>query len=101
MLPVLADWRLQIYDFRDILNMCKEVPAHAAGIAANGGIVGLLVAAAIPPLPAKAGVLGIGFAVLAMGFNDPQLGVVQPSPPHCLELEGECVNDDGLKRRGP
>jgi hypothetical protein len=98
MLHVIADWQLQIYELRDILNMCKEVPGQAAGIAAIGGIVGLLVAAMVPPLPAKAGVLlGIGFAVLAMGFNDPQLGVVQPSPPHCLELEGECVNDDGLK----
>jgi hypothetical protein len=93
---LMADLQLHSWDMKDIVDQFTYVPVHGLGLAAFGALLGLIASAVIDPLPTPAAIfLGMAVALLAGGFNDPELGVIQPGPqPHCLELAGECVQPD-------
>jgi hypothetical protein len=94
--PLLAEWQLHSWEFRDVFQQFSNVPTQALLLAVVGGLLGWLVAVAVDPLPAEWGILaGMALAIFTGGFSDPQLGVEQPNPsPHCLELAGECVHSE-------
>jgi hypothetical protein len=90
---VIADIVVHPYEVGDIARTFQSVPAAAIGISILGALIGWAAAGAFDPLPAGWGIsLGVVCAVALTGFNDPELGVTQPTSTQCVHLAvGSCM----------
>lgn len=88
---ILADWELQGYEVKHILDTIHLVPAEALGVALLGALIGWVAAGLVDGMPAGIGIFaGIVLAVSATGFNVPQLGIQHPLKP-CNQLLEKCL----------